>query len=464
MGWRDFNKDFQQYRVRADLNQMLPVENVIVEQFKKDGKVLINKHFWRKLEVLLRFKPGEPHEHDLLIRRLIININGTFYSADRFLNRSKTQNKPKNPSYVQLDGHKKTKQPPQNRISNQFRDLNKFVKTKKMKWRNIKVEGVSIAKIGIIIQKDLMTQADQNFAKKQTQNSLVSLVAALLISVVIGFIGARLFSKPIEKLSKSTKTLAQGHYNIDPPEKGNDEIAQLGRDLYLLSQTLSSNLNAKNQWIADISHELRTPVAVIKAQIEAMLDGIRKPTDANLMVFAHQIEDLSKLINDLHELSMSDLGAMNYQFEQMDLSQAVINVINEHPHHEIEIENTIQDDILIYADQRRIEQLFRNLLQNTIKYSDLPAKVLLESKQHNKLISLNWHDSGPGVTDEQLKRLFERLYRAESSRNKKTGGSGLGLSICKNIVSAHQGDISVSHSPLGGVNITIEFPMELKHV
>ena len=340
--------------------------------------------------------------------------------------------------------------------------MSKFVKKQDIKWINVKVKDAKIAKIGIIFQKGLMTQADQNFANQQAKNFLVSLLAAVMISIVIGFIGARLFSKPIDKLSKATKTLAQGDYNIEPPAGGNDEIAQLGRDLYILSQTLSSNLNSKNQWIADISHELRTPVAVIKAQIEAMLDGIRKPTDENLMVFAHQIEDLSKLINDLHELSMSDLGSMNYQFDDMNLSHTLACVVNENP--QIDIENKIESDLIIFADQRRIEQLFRNLMQNTIKYTDLPGKILLEAKQDNKLITINWHDSGPGVTDEQLERLFERLYRAENSRNKKTGGSGLGLSICQNIVSAHQGKISASQSHLGGVNITIEFPKESKHV
>ena len=449
MGWRDFDKEFKQYRVRADLNQMQPVEILIADQYKQDGEVLINKRFWFKLERTFRDNLGFSPENDMLLRRLVINVNGTLYSAERILDKEE-RNTPKDSLL---------KPPPK-----EFKDLSKFVENKEIKWRNIKVDNIIIAKIGIISQKALMAQADQNFANQQAKSFLISLIAAVFISIIIGFIGSRVFSRPIDKLSKATKTLTQGDYNIDPPVAGNDEIAQLGRDLYILSQTLSSNLHSKNQWIADISHELRTPVAVIKAQIEAMLDGIRKPTDENLMVFSNQIDDLSKLINDLHELSMSDLGAMNYQFDEINLSKVLTQVLHELPINEFDVQNEVTESLFIFADQRRIEQLFRNLMQNTIKYTDAPGKILIEAKQEKDLIIINWHDSGPGVTDEQLERLFERLYRAENSRNKKSGGSGLGLSICQNIVSAHQGKIFATHSHLGGINITIEFPKEANNV
>ncbi|WP_422380967.1 ATP-binding protein [Marinicellulosiphila megalodicopiae] len=435
INWRGFDKQFAKYRSSADLSQIQSIEDLITDQYTKNQFIKINHEFWMQVQNSIQSIPAPSFEHDRLLKRTIINVDNTLYTFRSEFKKGKPL----------------------------LREMKKSDNKKDINWHDVVINKLVIAQIGVITNKNLLSREDQKFINQQKESFIISIIASVIISIFIGFIGARIFSRPIERLSKATQTLAKGDYSIEPPVSGQDEIAQLGRDLHLLSQTLSSNMSAKNQWIADISHELRTPVAVIKAQIEAMIDGIRKPNEDNLNVLAKQIEDLSKLINDLHELSMSDLGALNYQFSVCNISDLLFGIVTEQPQIDLVVEQNIENHLMVFADQRRIEQLFRNLMQNSIKYTDTPGSILVEAKQDNQKVTIHWQDSGPGASDEQLEQLFNRLYRIEDSRNKLTGGSGLGLSICKNIVEAHQGSIHATHSKLGGINIIIELPLEHKH-
>jgi len=229
---------------------------------------------------------------------------------------------------------------------------------------------------------------------------------------------------------------------------------------------LEANESARKQWVADISHEMRTPLTVIKAQIEAMLDGVRAPTTNNLNVLNEKINALSTIVNDLYELSLSDLGALSYLKKPLNFHHFINSITldysqklaNEGLH--FHIDNALPEKTQILADRSRLQQLISNLFENSARYTDSPGNIRLRVATDNSNIVLDMEDSAPSVPNDQMNNIFERLFRLDKSRNRALGGAGLGLSICKNIVEAHQGTIIAGPSALGGLKITICLPLQ----
>jgi len=333
-----------------------------------------------------------------------------------------------------------------------------------VKWIEIRVQGNIVGFVGYEITNEITSALDQIFIQKLKENLSWSLLLVIAISALITLELARRFVKPIQRIKNATKAVAKGEYSTQIKIESMDEIGELSQDFNRLVKSLDKNLTARKHWIADISHELRTPVAILQGEIEAIQDGVRE-TNIELVNSLHQeIIRLSKLINDLHELSLSDSGALSYRFEKinlMDLIQDVFlveaSLIKKHQfiieHH------VLTKSIFVSADQLRLTQLFMNLFNNSLLYSDKEGVLDIRYKVEKKQVVIVWADSEPGVNDQQLAQLFERLYRAESSRNRNSGGSGLGLSISKSIVEAHNGSIEAYHSGLGGVEFRIKLPM-----
>jgi two-component system sensor histidine kinase BaeS len=196
-----------------------------------------------------------------------------------------------------------------------------------------------------------------------------------------------------------------------------------------------------------------------------MEDGVR-PLDRNAVTrLTTHSQRLKHLVNDLYELSLTDLGGMTYRKDTMDLAVLLRESIQamqpQFALQEIELKLQIKDEpVIIFGDQNRLQQLFANLLKNSLQYTNAPGltQVALNIEEEHAIICIE--DTAPGVAEEHHEKLFERLYRADSSRNRTTGGAGLGLSICKNIVAAHEGTITTSNSILGGLAVTISLPRQ----
>jgi len=279
-------------------------------------------------------------------------------------------------------------------------------------------------------------------------------------------------TRPIREVVAGTRALTNGDYSSRLPVRGSDEISQLSEDFNTLAKTLDQNRTARQQWIADISHELRTPLAILRGELEAVQDGVR-PLNAQTLDSLHQeVVHLTTLVNDLHELSLSDIGALVYERQEMDLGELLEQSIEKHSSLtsksglkvELMIGNGQQGPLEMLGDPDRLLQLFDNLLQNSCRYTASPGQIKVEARKQGNQIVIDWYDSEPGVNDQDLEHLFDRLYRVETSRNRAQGGSGLGLAICQNIVHAHEGTIKASHSPLGGLRLTLCFPCRTNQV
>ncbi|BDH45231.1 two-component sensor histidine kinase [Salmonella enterica subsp. enterica serovar Choleraesuis] len=309
----------------------------------------------------------------------------------------------------------------------------------------------------------LTRSTDINFDHQQRRTSWVIVALSALLAAGVTFLLARGLLRPVKRLVEGTHRLAAGDFATRVPVSGGDELGKLAQDFNQLATTLEKNQRMRKDLMADISHELRTPLAVLRGELEAIQDGVRQFTPESVSSLQMEVTTLTKLVDDLRHLSMSDEGALAYQKQQLELigvlEMAVGAFKPRFMERNIRISVNLPDEAEVFGDRDRYSQLFINLLENSLRYTDAGGELRIDGKVHKNNLILNFYDSAPGVDDEQLQRLFERFYRTEGSRNRASGGSGLGLAICQNIVEAHNGTINATHSPLGGVSITLILPL-----
>ncbi|WNC72517.1 ATP-binding protein [Thalassotalea psychrophila] len=224
-------------------------------------------------------------------------------------------------------------------------------------------------------------------------------------------------------------------------------------------------IEKKNQLLADVSHELGTPLTVLKLQVESLKDELEDDVQVTYDALDNKLDDIQHLINDIHQLAQSDIGALQlnketFEFnETLDLWQRELTQFVNNNKLSFDINRQLPPHLMVEFDRDRIKQIFTNLLTNSIKYTDKPGQVILSASTKKNTLLLSIEDSGPGVSTIDLTNIFERLYRVETSRSRDTGGSGLGLAICKSLIEEHNGKIYANHSALGGLKINMELPI-----
>jgi two-component system sensor histidine kinase BaeS len=207
-------------------------------------------------------------------------------------------------------------------------------------------------------------------------------------------------------------------------------------------------------------------LAVLQGELEALQDGIRPVVPETLVSLHGEILRISKLVEDLHLLSVTDSEMLFFKKERMAISSVLAGALDRFRHRfeqhriRIDLEMPNLDGIQIRGDADRLGQVFTNIFENTCKYLPPDGILSLSGTCRDGFLTLLFQDSGPGVPDEALNHLFDRLYRVDRSRNRSSGGSGLGLSICRHIIENHDGEIWATPSPLGGLTIGIRLPLD----
>ena len=312
--------------------------------------------------------------------------------------------------------------------------------------------------------RQLQAMRDVNFLQQQSRAfSMIALLMLLTVAVLAYFL-ARHLTRPLTNLTQFVQHLASGNYASQLPVQGRDEIADLTTNVNALANALQDSLHARQRWVADISHELRTPLAILQGEIEALRDGVRQPGPKTIESLHTEVLQLGRLVDDLHDLSLSDAGALTYQFRPTDIgalmARCLSNFTLRFEQHGLSSQFTdAARPIIVLGDERRLEQLFSNLLENSVRYTDAPGTIKVQLQASADTVVIEIADSAPSVSPPICARLFERFYRPDDARSRASGGSGLGLAIASNIVQAHQGRISAAPSSLGGLAITIELPV-----
>lgn len=326
----------------------------------------------------------------------------------------------------------------------------------------VTVNGQTIGYLGYLPRLRVDHSLEQAFAAAQTRRFALVALGTVLAGLLVSAALAHWLTRRIDGLARGTSQLIKGDYAMRLPVDGADELSQLARDFNRLAQSLEAARQSRQQWIADIAHELRTPLTVLRGELEALADGVRPLAPASISSLLQEVTQLSSLVNDLHLLSVSDLGALSYQRERLDPAELVSDLIAQHAadlhSHGIKVRLHLPHGQQMLGDRSRLLQVFANLLQNTLRYTDAPGELQVELLVQPTTLELIWQDSSPGVAVEDLPRLTERLFRVDAARSREQGGSGLGLAIVKAIVEAHEGQMRASSSPLGGVRWSLQFP------
>ncbi|AUJ25512.1 MULTISPECIES: sensor histidine kinase [Virgibacillus] len=331
----------------------------------------------------------------------------------------------------------------------------------------IEVDGEKVGTMEVVYPVELVGE-DFTFLKSIQKNILIAVIAIILLSILFSFLFSRRLSAGFTRLSTAVQQLKK-HKRVDVPVKDlSIEMKQLGESFNELANSLAKEEQLRKQFTADFAHELRTPLATLRSQLEAYQDGIWEPTPERLQKSHHELMRLVRLVNELEtliavenpqkKLNMSTLDAgellrfMDSQFQPAFHKKGVV-LRSYFPNKEIHFR----------ADEDRVTQILTNLMNNALQYTPTGKTVKIFTEEKEDCICFMVMDEGIGIKKEDIPFLFERFYRGDKSRATKTGGIGIGLSIVKALVDAHHGTIDFNSEVGEGTTVTVCFPKKGKH-
>ncbi len=306
-------------------------------------------------------------------------------------------------------------------------------------------------------------ELDQEFARSQSRRGAWTAALLLPLALVAAYGFARWSLRPLSEFALGFHALAGGRYDTRIDVARRDEFGALAADFNRLAEALSRQRASQREYIADVAHELRTPIAVLHGELHALEDGVRPLDHAAVASLSSEVSRLTRLVEDLHLLAQSDTGALSYRMAKLDLAELARECETvwapqcERAGLRLRFDGP-DEPAWINGDRERLQQLLGNVFANALRYTDAQGRTDLSLRRCGRDWQLRIEDSAPGVPSTALPHLFERLYRVDASRSRAQGGAGLGLAIAQRIVEAHRGRIGASASALGGLAITIDLP------
>lgn len=289
----------------------------------------------------------------------------------------------------------------------------------------------------------------------------ISLALAIILSLVLSY-G---MLQPVEALTRAAARMSAGDLSQRVQPRGRDEMATLAQAFNKMAESLQRAENNRRAMTADIAHELRTPIAIQRAHLEALQDGVYPLTVENLAPILEQTSLLTRLVEDLRTLALADSGELRLEIVPTDLAALVRRVVDRFsPEAEgrlvdLSVKNNAGALEPVPLDPGRLEQILNNLVSNALRHTPEGGWVEVEIARESGWVDLRVADNGPGIPEEALPRLFERFYRADTARSRTDGGTGLGLSIARQLALAHGGDLLAANRVGGGALFTLRLPL-----
>jgi histidine kinase len=308
----------------------------------------------------------------------------------------------------------------------------------------------------------------QGFRDGVYEALLLAALAASVAAVVAGLFITRQIIAPIRALSQASRRIAAGRYNERVKLTGEnpndmDELGQLAQDFNHMAENLEQTEALRRQLIGDVSHELRTPLTAIKGSLEALIDGVLPAEPETFEQIYQEADRLQRLVNDLQELSQVEAGAFKLDLQLLLLSDllktAKIRLDRQYAEKGVRLEINVPVDLPeIMADADRLSQVLFNLVGNALQYTPAGGQVTVAARRLGDEVLVSVQDTGIGIAAVHLPHVFNRFYRADRSRARVSGGSGIGLTIAKHLVETHGGRIWVE-SPGEGQGSTFTFTL-----
>lgn len=308
------------------------------------------------------------------------------------------------------------------------------------------------------------TGDDTALIDRLTRAAYIAAGVAIIFALILAILFSNRLLRPIRALTQAADALAEGDLSNRVDVQGNDELATLGQTFNQMAIALEEAEQSRRGMTADIAHELRNPLAVQRAQLEAMQDGVHPASSENISSILEQNILLTRLVEDLRTLALVDSGQLQLEMVPTDLAALVGRIVHRFKSQagekQIDLRYVVEGECAeINIDPGRVEQIVGNLISNALRYSPEKSwvKIKLVCSPNQKMLSVR--DNGPGIPSESTELVFDRFYRVDHSRSRAEGGTGLGLAIARQLAEAQGGELTAGNHPDGGAIFKLTFPM-----
>lgn len=317
--------------------------------------------------------------------------------------------------------------------------------------------------VGVILSRESpIAAAEESFKRTVNTSLLFAGGMALIIAILFGIFLTNAISKPVNEAIKGAESLAAGDFNIRLQVRDDSEIGHLSHSINMLADRLKELEKRRMETASDIAHEFKTPLAVLKANLEAMLDGVMPIGKKNIRNMVGEIDRLSALVDELKEIRLLEAGGKKLKIYPLDIVALLKSKLPDYrllaKKKRITLKvKEIPKEILILGNKEKIIQVLNNLFANALKYTESNGEITLEVKGYENKAEVSVSDTGVGISPGKLPMVFERFYTADESRSRQTGGSGLGLSIAKKLIELMGGSISIESEVSKGTKVILTF-------
>jgi len=300
----------------------------------------------------------------------------------------------------------------------------------------------------------------------QSLRSSLLLWAGVMIAVgaAVSYYLARTIAKPVIKLNQAVHSVAQGNLDAKVSINRQDEVGQLANSFNEMTGKLKLNSVLRQRFLAGVAHEIRTPLTILKANLEGMADGVIKPDKEHIDSLNEEVDRLTKMVGDLRELSLLEAGQIRLEFGTVAINGVIRNIAaklkpladDKQLVIKLELSDAVQS---IWADSVRVGQMLYNLVMNAIQYTGAGGSITISTALAGTMVEIRVADTGIGIAPDDVKHVFDHFYRADPSRTKQSGGTGLGLAIVRQLALAHQGHVSATSTPGQGSTFILTLPV-----
>ena len=309
----------------------------------------------------------------------------------------------------------------------------------------------------------LLSKADQEFRMQSYQGMALAAVLSVAIACVIGVLFARGLVRPINRITKTAQAIKEGDLSARVNLEGKDEIAEMGKTFDAMAESVESNQELERRLTTDVAHELRTPLMAIQSTVEAIMDGVFKADEERLNTINIEVQRLSRLVDAILKLSRLESRSTPMNEEVVDVGELIRPLVMSHEAFVTDagltLEYEAEPDVIVYADRDMLRQATANLISNAVRYTPAPGKISVSVKSGDVMAAIAVRDTGIGLSPEERRMVFKRFWRAEESRQRQSGGLGVGLAVVKEIVDRHGGWVQVEGRKGEGSCFTIHIPL-----
>lgn len=327
--------------------------------------------------------------------------------------------------------------------------------------RSLRTDGRVIAEMRLVFPTVGLTPADERLQSALAQAVALSAALAAAVAVLVALVAARGLALPIQRLSAAASALGSGSRGVRVGKsKGPVELGELARTFDSMAASLERHEDLRRAMVADVAHELRTPVAILQAETELLVDGSRRATPEALLSLHDETLRLGHLVQDFQTMASADAAGLRLERSWVDLSVVAASAASSFESQFTTCGVDFRTDLspaIVWGDPDRLRQVVANLLSNAAKFTPVGGCVRLGVSSHNGCAELVVSDTGPGVPTQERAHVFDRFYRGSAGR--RAGGSGIGLAVVRDLVEAHGGSVVVEGPLRGGATFSVRLPL-----